>query len=91
MHFYILGAILGIWNLIVLLLYGFDKRAAKKHRQRVSEKTLILCSFLGGGIGAAFGMLLFHHKTKHIKFQVCVPLAVLLNVVVFGAVFWFVI
>lgn len=58
-------------------IYGYDKRCAVKDRWRISEKTLLLLAVLGGGIGAAFGMVGFHHKTKHTKFTIIVPVCML--------------
>jgi uncharacterized membrane protein YsdA (DUF1294 family) len=61
---------------------GVDKQRAKNHAWRISERTLLFTAFVGGGIGSMAGMLLFRHKTKHIKFIVLVPLAILLNILV---------
>ena len=75
------------WNGIVCLLYGIDKYKAIKNQWRISEKLLIGLAFLMGGLGAFFGMLLFRHKTKQLKFKILVPLALLLNGVI--AVGWY--
>lgn len=69
-----------IWNAITLIIYGMDKFFATKKLRRVSELTLILIAFLGGGVGAVLGMLLFRHKTQKLKFQIAVPLAAVLTV-----------
>lgn len=69
-----------VWNILVFFLYGADKRKARRGNWRVSEKTLLLSAVLMGGAGALLGMRVFRHKTKHIKFQVGVPLALILNV-----------
>ena len=70
------------WNIVVFLVYGADKRKAKKKVRRISEKALLLCAFFMGGLGAALGMAIFRHKTKHLKFCILTPLAILLNVAV---------
>ncbi len=69
-----------IWNLITLLLMRVDKNKAKKHKERVPEKTLFLCSFLLGGAGTLLGMILYRHKTKHWSFLILVPLSIVINV-----------
>ena len=46
------------------------------------ERVLLLLAFLGGGAGAFFGMTVFRHKTKHIKFIILVPLSILLHLAV---------
>ena len=71
-----------IWNMIVFALYGIDKRKAKRGVRRISEKTLLLSAALMGGVGALFGMYVFRHKTKHIKFTIGVPLLLILNIAV---------
>jgi uncharacterized membrane protein YsdA (DUF1294 family) len=57
-------------SLIAFFVMGYDKSQAKKHKQRVSERTLWMLALFGGGIGAYFGMQLFRHKTKHTNFRV---------------------
>lgn len=65
-----------------MVVYGIDKSFAKNKKRRISEKTLLLLSFLFGGIGAMFGMVLFNHKTSKLKFRILVPLAVVIQVAV---------
>lgn len=74
------------WNIVVFGVYWWDKRCAKLGRRRVSEKTLLICAFLGGGVGAFLGMKLVRHKTKHVRFYVLVPMALLLTLVLAGLV-----
>ena len=52
-------------SLVAFVLYGADKRKAKRGQWRIPEKVLLLWSFLGGAIGGSAAMLLFRHKTKH--------------------------
>lgn len=73
--------ILAATNLITFILYGADKRKAVKNKWRISEKTLITAAFLFGGAGAMAGMHVFRHKTRHIKFRILVPVALVLNIV----------
>lgn len=59
-----------IMSVISFFVMGYDKSQAKKHKQRVSERTLWTLAIFGGGIGAYIGMQLFRHKTKHTNFRV---------------------
>ena len=68
------------WNLFVLLLYGLDKWKAKNNRFRISEKALLTASLIGGGVGAACGMILFHHKTGNLRFRITVPIALVISI-----------
>ncbi len=61
-------------NAVTFLVYGADKRRAKKDQWRVPEKTLFLLPLLGGSVGGILGMRVFHHKTRHWYFQVGLPL-----------------
>ena len=71
--------IIGI-NLLSFILMGIDKLKAIKNTYRISENTLLLISIIGGGIGTLIGMILFHHKTKKLKFQILVPISILINI-----------
>ncbi|MBQ0113119.1 MAG: DUF1294 domain-containing protein [Bacteroidales bacterium] len=68
-------------NIFAFLLFGLDKYRAKKHLWRIPEKVLLITSFLGGSLGALFAMIMFLHKTKHLKFIILVPLFLVLNIV----------
>ena len=68
--------LLGI-NLLTFFIYGIDKWKAKRNKWRVPEATLLMLAALGGSVGALLGMFVFHHKTKHKKFLIGVPLILL--------------
>lgn len=57
-------------NIAAYIMYGIDKKRAKKGEWRISERTLLLIGFFGGAIGALMGMKQFHHKTMHWYFWV---------------------
>ena len=59
---------------------SMDKRKAIKRGWRIPERTLILIAFFGGALGSFLGMNLFRHKTKHMKFKILIPLALLVNI-----------
>lgn len=59
-----------IMSIVAFFVMGYDKSQARKHGQRISEKTLWTLAIVGGGIGAYIGMQLFRHKTKHTNFRV---------------------
>lgn len=60
-------------NIWAFLLYGADKRRARKSQRRISERTLLSLAAIGGSIGAIAGMRYFHHKTQHKKFYIGLP------------------
>ena len=59
------GAFIFLMSLIAFILYGVDKRKAKKAAWRIPEAVLLNLGFFGGAIGAILGMKTFRHKTKH--------------------------
>jgi hypothetical protein len=61
-------------NIIAFVLYGVDKKRAINHGHRIPEWVLIWMARLGGGLGCWLGMRYFHHKKKHSKFQILIPL-----------------
>ncbi len=61
-------------NAVAFLLMLIDKWKAKKNLWRISEATLMSTAILGGGIGALLGMYAVHHKTRHLKFTLGIPL-----------------
>lgn len=63
-----------ILNFIGLIICLIDKIKAIKHKYRIPEKILLLVNILGGCFGFILGMILFHHKTKKIKFLLFVPI-----------------
>ena len=73
--------LLGI-NLLTFFVYGIDKWKAKRDKWRIPEATLLMLAALGGSVGALLGMTVFHHKTKHKKFLIGVPLILLAQLAV---------
>lgn len=72
-----------IWNMVVFLIYGTDKKRARNNKRRISEKTLLVLALFAGGIGAFLGMKVFRHKTRVLKFKILIPLFIFINLVVF--------
>ena len=79
----ILALVWAVWlviNLIMFILYGMDKRRAKRGLWRIPEKTLLTGTWLLGGVGAWLAMRTFRHKTKHLAFQVSAPAGAVLSI-----------
>lgn len=63
-----------------------DKQKARKGLWRIPESTLLGIAALGGSIGAILGMYTFHHKTRHIKFTVGLPLILVLQILLYALI-----
>ena len=68
-------------NALALTLMLLDKHFARTHHWRIPERTLLLLTWLMGGVGAFLGMRTFRHKTKHLAFQISAPAAALASTV----------
>ena len=66
-------------NILTFLIFGADKWKAKRDKWRIPEDTLIWLAIVGGSVGALLGMYLFRHKTKHRKFQIGIPVILLVQ------------
>ena len=66
----ILVIIFGILSVITFFMYGIDKFKAQKGKWRISEKALLVSSFIGGAVGGFLALQLFRHKTQHWYFNV---------------------
>lgn len=84
----VLAGYLAVMNIAGFAVCAADKRAAVRHARRVRERTLFLLAFLGGALGFWLSMLIFHHKTKKLKFMILVPAAFIVQAAV--VYFWLV-
>ena len=75
----IIFALFVILNGITCILYGIDKWKAIHGAWRISEIALLTWAALGGSLGTFLGMHFFHHKTRHKKFRLLVPLFMVIH------------
>ncbi len=68
-----------IINVISFIIMGIDKLKATKGMFRVSEKAIFIFAVVFGALGVYFGMYIFKHKTKKIKFYVTIPILMLVQ------------
>lgn len=80
-------SILILWNVVVFGVYGIDKWKSIHQKWRVPETTLILMTYVMGGVGSIVGMVVFHHKISKLKFRILVPLALVFNFFIIAAYF----
>lgn len=73
-----------IFNLITFLTFGIDKLLARTSRKRISEKTLITMSIVGGSVGAVFAQKLFRHKIR--KFPYILWMILIIQFIIFEAI-----
>lgn len=75
----ILSAYCILINLVGFAMMGIDKYKAKKRAFRIPEATLFSIALIGGSIGSIIGMYTFHHKTRHHKFTIGMPVILVIQ------------
>ncbi len=75
-------------NIAAFACYGWDKFCAKRGKWRVPEHTLLFLAAIGGSIGAYLAMMVFRHKTQHLKFKFGVPIIFLIQLAVAGYLYF---
>ena len=68
-------------NIIAIIVCTVDKIKAQLNKWRISEKTLLAISAIGGALGMYITMLIIRHKTKHKTFMIGLPFLILVHVV----------
>ena len=71
---YVAGAYLIVMNVLLFVLMGRDKAAARAGTRRTPETTLLALAVLGGSLGGLLGMVLFRHKSRKPAFRIGYPL-----------------
>ncbi|NTF32052.1 DUF1294 domain-containing protein [Rhizobium skierniewicense] len=74
------------FNIIVFLIYSWDKKAARRGEWRVRESVLLWLAFLGGSLGAVLAQQLLRHKTRKQPFRTYLISIIILQVVLCGSV-----
>jgi uncharacterized membrane protein YsdA (DUF1294 family) len=78
---------LAVMNLYAFALMHSDKKRAVKNARRIPESRLFAAALLGGSLGSIFGMHVFRHKTRHLRFKIGLPLILTLQIAVVLAVY----
>lgn len=67
-------------NAAAYILMAVDKTNAMRKARRIPEAVLLLIAALGGSLGEWLGMASLHHKTKHKKFLILVPVFLFIHI-----------
>lgn len=73
-------------SLITAVLTLGDKINAKKDGRRVPEDLLLTLGLLGGALAEYITMKLIHHKTRHKKFMIGLPVEIIIHIVIIAFV-----
>lgn len=75
-----------IISLVGIILTVKDKKAAIAGKWRVPEKTLMTVGLLGAAVPIYITMKMIHHKTKHSKFMLGLPLEAVLHIALIAVI-----
>lgn len=70
-------ALISIFAIIITII---DKRNAIKGKRRISEDFLLTTGLIGGALAEYITMKAIHHKTKHKKFMIGLPIEFILQI-----------
>lgn len=74
-------------SIIDFVLMGRDKWQAVRHNWRIPEATLLGFARCFGAIGGYLGMKIFHHKTRHKRFAIGMPVMMVLQIALIAIYF----
>ena len=78
-------------SVISVIVCIYDKLISKKNRVelRIPERNLLILSALGGSVAMYIAMQITHHKTKHARFMIGIPVIMLLQAALVICYFYF--
>ena len=68
-------------SFLTVLFTTADKINAKKGRQRVREDFLLTLGLLGGALSEFITMKIIHHKTRHNKSMIGLPVLITIQII----------
>ena len=74
-------------NFSALLIFGYDKNAARSRGRRVPEKFILGMAFFGASLFIILGMMIFRHKIRDRTFLPKLVLLVVGQLLFFAVVF----
>ena len=75
-------------SLLAVTMTAYDKRAARRGLRRLRERTLLFVAVIGGSVAMFIMMRFIHHKTRHAKFMVGIPVVIILQMAIMLFVWW---
>ena len=84
--------VIAVWimstSVVTAAMFVLDKYAAKHERRRISERTLLVWSAIGGWPGGLLASRLIRHKTKKRSFRISFVFCCIFNVASVLSILW---
>ena len=74
-------------SVITAAITVVDKQNAKRGGRRVPEDFLLTLGLLGGALAEYITMKLIHHKTRHKKFMIGLPVEITVQILIVVLIF----
>ncbi len=87
----VVGVVVGVYavaSVATLVAYALDKRAARRSKRRIRERTLHTFEFLGGWPGAMLAQRWLRHKTVDSSYRLVFWVIVGVHGVAWAIVLW---
>jgi uncharacterized membrane protein YsdA (DUF1294 family) len=76
-------------NLLGALVTAYDKHCAQTGAWRIAERNLFLFCLFGGCPGVYLTMRCIHHKTRHKRFMLGIPLIFVAQIAIFLYIWYY--
>ena len=77
-------------SVLGVVITVYDKRAARKKRQRISERSLFTVAALGGATAMYAAMQIVRHKTRRNSFILVFPFLMIIHFAIVIAISYFI-
>lgn len=75
-------------NILAFVQFAVDKQRARGKKWRISERTLLLLSAIGGCFGGYLAMYMFRHKTTVKKFKLLMPIFCIWHILLIALLYY---
>lgn len=66
-------------SIFAVIITIIDKRNAIKNKRRIPEDFLLTIGLIGGALAEFITMKVIHHKTRHKKFMIGLPIEIIVQ------------
>lgn len=84
----LIACVYAVLSVVTFVVFAHDKRAAKRGRRRVPERTLHALELACGWPGAILAMRLLRHKSAKRPYRAVLMAIITIHVIAWGALAW---
>ncbi len=84
----LIASVYAVLSVVTFIVFASDKRAARRGRRRVPERTLHALELACGWPGALLAMRLLRHKSSKRPYRTVLWLIIAIHLIAWGALAW---